>query len=88
MILDEPEQWDSDAIATVLAYKGAAKLAWDNTDLAGAWLNGMRNSMNSQIWSFKEPNFLCVSATHGTAHLALYDQEVPIDKIGWRKRRP
>ena len=75
MILDQPEQWDAEAIATVLGYKGAAKLAWDNTDLAGPWLNGMRNSMNSQIWSFKEPNFLCVSATHGTAHLALYDQD-------------
>jgi intracellular sulfur oxidation DsrE/DsrF family protein len=33
-----------------------------------------RNSLNSQIWGFKEPNFLCVSATHGPAQLALYDQ--------------
>ena len=51
-------------------------MAWDNTDLTGPWLNGMRNSVNSQVWSFKQPNFLCVSATHGTAHLALYDQEM------------
>ena len=56
-------------------YKGGAKQAWDNTDLTGPWLNGMRNSLNSQIWGFKEPNFLCVSATHGPAHLALYDQD-------------
>ena len=76
MILDKPDLWDAASIAAVLAYKGGPKQAWDNTDLAGPWLNGMRNSMNSQIWSFKEPNFLCVSATHGSAHLALFDQEM------------
>src|SRR5262249_42032183 len=76
MILDKPDLWDAAAITAVLAYKGAPKQAWDNTDLAGPWLNGMRNSMNAQIWSFKEPNFLCVSATHGSAHLALFDQDM------------
>jgi intracellular sulfur oxidation DsrE/DsrF family protein len=74
MILDNPDLWDQAALATVLGYKGGPKQAWDNTDLAGPWLNGMRNTLNSQIWSFKEPNFLCVSATHGAAHLALFDQ--------------
>ena len=34
----------------------------------------MRNALNAQIWSFKHPDFLAVSATHGSAHLALYDQ--------------
>jgi intracellular sulfur oxidation DsrE/DsrF family protein len=34
----------------------------------------MRNALNSQIWSFKHPDFLTVSVTHGTANLALYDQ--------------
>jgi hypothetical protein len=76
MILDKPDQWDQAPLNAVLAYKGGPKQAWDNTDLAGPWLNGMRNSLNSQIWSFKEPNFLCVSATHGSAHLALFDQEM------------
>jgi hypothetical protein len=42
---------------------GGPKQAWDNTDLLGPWLKGMRNSMNAQIWSFKKPNFLSVSAT-------------------------
>jgi hypothetical protein len=46
---------------------------WNNTNLEGPWLNLMRNSMNAQIWSFKHPDFLAVSATHGSAHLALYD---------------
>jgi hypothetical protein len=75
MIADNPELWDAAPLNAVLAYKGGAKQAWDNTDLTGPWLNGMRNSLNSQIWGFKEPNFLCVSATHGPAHLALYDQD-------------
>jgi hypothetical protein len=56
-------------------YKTRPKQAWDNTDLTGPWLNVMRNSLNSQIWGFRQPDFLCVSATHGPAHLALYDQE-------------
>jgi len=33
----------------------------------------MRNVMNAEIWSFRHPDFLCVSATHGSAQLALYD---------------
>jgi hypothetical protein len=33
----------------------------------------MRNSMNTEIWGFRHPDFLCVSATHGPAHLALFD---------------
>ncbi len=75
MIPDNPDLWDAAPINAVLAYKGGPKQAWDNTDLTGPWLNVMRNSLNSQIWGFKRPDFLCVSATHGPAHLALYDQE-------------
>jgi hypothetical protein len=74
MIVDKPDLWDQEPLAAVLAYRGGPRQAWDNTDLTGPWLNGMRNSMNSQIWAFKEPNFLCVSANHGLAHLALFDQ--------------
>jgi hypothetical protein len=73
MILDRPEQWDHEALTEIIAYRGGPKQAWDNTDLGGPWLNLMRNSLNVQIWSFKHPDFLCVSATHGLAHLALYD---------------
>ena len=76
MILDKPDLWDAAPIAAVLLYNGGPKQAWDNTDLTGPWLNGMRNSINAQIWWFKEPNFLCVSATHGSAHLALFDQDM------------
>jgi len=76
MILDDPDLWDQAPLAAVLAYAGGPRQAWDNTDLAGSWLNGMRNTVNSQVWSFKEPDFLCVSATHGSAHLALFDQDM------------
>ena len=36
--------------------------------------NGMSNTLNTQVFAFNEPNFLCVSGTHGAAHLALFDQ--------------
>jgi hypothetical protein len=74
MILDSCDQWDAEALDAVLSYAGGPKQAWDNTELNGPWLNVMRNSMNAEIWSFKHPDFLCVSATHGSAQLALYDQ--------------
>lgn len=75
MIPDTPELWDDAPLTAVLAYKGGPKQVWDNTDLTGPWLNVMRNSLNSQVWGFRNPDFLCVSATHGPAHLALYDQD-------------
>jgi intracellular sulfur oxidation DsrE/DsrF family protein len=74
MILDHREQWDDEALTEVLSYKPVPKQVWDNTDIAGPWLNFMRNALNSQIWSFKHPDFLTVSVTHGTALLVLYDQ--------------
>jgi intracellular sulfur oxidation DsrE/DsrF family protein len=73
MILTKTDEWDADAVNLVLAYGGTAKQAFDNTEIDGPWLNLMRNSMNAQVWSWKHPDFLCVSATHGSAHLALYD---------------
>jgi hypothetical protein len=75
MILDNPELWDAAPLNAVLAYKGGQRHVWDHTDLLGPWLNGMRNTVNSQVFAFKEPDFLCVSGTHGAAHLALYDQD-------------
>ena len=74
MILTSPDYWDHEALTALMKYKGKVKQVWDNTDIAGPWLNLMRNSMNCQIWAYKHPDFLCVSATHGPAHLALYDQ--------------
>lgn len=74
MILTSSDQWDHEALSEVIAYKPTPKQVWDNTDIASPWLNLMRNALNTQIWSFKHPEFLAVSATHGTAHLALYDQ--------------
>ena len=73
MILTEPEQWDHEALDAVISYRPNPKQVWDNTDIASPWLNLMRNALNAQIWSFRHPDFLAVSATHGTAHLALYD---------------
>jgi hypothetical protein len=74
MILTEPEQWDHEALSEVLNYQPDTKQAWDMTDMAGPWLNLMRNALNAQVWSFRHPDFLVVAECHGTAQLALYDQ--------------
>jgi hypothetical protein len=73
MILDHRELWDAEALDAVIHYAGSPKQSYDNTDLFGGWLNVMRNAMNTEIWSFGHVDFLVVSATHGPAHLALYD---------------
>jgi hypothetical protein len=72
MILNHPDQWDQAALSEVIAYRGAPKQVWDNTAIAGPWLDAMRNSLNTQVWSFGHHDFLVVSATHGTAGLALF----------------
>jgi hypothetical protein len=74
MIVSHPDFWDDVAVKEVIAYRGARKQVWDNTDIAGPWLNLMRNSVNAQIFAFGHEDFLAVSATHGTAHLAPFDQ--------------
>jgi hypothetical protein len=74
MILNHPDQWDHAALSEVIAYRGAPKQVWDNTGIASPWLNVMRNSLNAQVWSFGHPDVLVASATHGTAHLALFGQ--------------
>ena len=76
MILDNRDQWDAEALDAVLHYASGPKQSWDNTDLLGPWLNVMRNAMNSEVYSFKHPDFLCLSATHGTAQFALYDDAI------------
>jgi hypothetical protein len=76
MILNHQKEWDYEALTEVLSYLPAPRQAWDNTDIGGPWLNLMRNALNSQIWSFKHPDFLAVSVTHGTAQLALYDPAI------------
>src|SRR5437899_442204 len=74
MILQQSDFWDNEALKEIIAYRGARKQVWDNTSLAGPWLNLMRNSINTQVFSFGHKDFLAVSATHGTAHLALFEQ--------------
>ena len=74
MIFNRKDQWDHEALSEVIRYRGAYKQVWDNKDLGGPWLNLMRNALNAQVWSFEHPDFLVISATHGSAHLALFDQ--------------
>lgn len=74
MILDRPDLWDHEALSEVIAYRGGPRQVWDNTEIGGPWLNLMRNALNNQVWSFRHPDFLAASATHGSANVALYDQ--------------
>ena len=74
MILDTRDLWDAEALDIIITYRGSRKQVWDNTEIDGPWLNMMRNALNTQIFSFGHPDFLAVSATHGSAQLALYDQ--------------
>jgi hypothetical protein len=74
MILDTPDLWDAEALDAIIAYSGNWKQIWDNTEIGSPWLNLMRNSLDTQVFSFRHPDFLEVSATHGSAQLALYDQ--------------
>ncbi|SHL73888.1 hypothetical protein SAMN05444159_6693 [Bradyrhizobium lablabi] len=76
MILDHPDLWDDTALKEVIAYRDTPKQVWDNTDIGSPWMNLMRNSLNAQVFSFGHRNFLTVSATHGSAHLALFDQDM------------
>ena len=76
MVLQHPDFWDDEALKQIIAYGGDRKQVWDNTDIAGPWLNLMRNSLNTQIFSFGHEDFLATSATHGTAHLALFDESI------------
>jgi hypothetical protein len=76
MILNDPNQWDHAALSEVIAYRGEPKQVWDNAGIASPWLNVMRNSLNAQVWSFRHPDFLIVSATHGTAQLALFEPAI------------
>src|SRR5260370_542521 len=76
MILDTPDLWDAEALDAIIAYRGSMKQLWDNTEIGSAWLNLMRNSLNVQVFSFRNPDFLAVSATHGSAQLALHDEQI------------
>jgi intracellular sulfur oxidation DsrE/DsrF family protein len=75
-MLTAPSDWDQAAATLVLAYRYRSLQMWENSDLGGAWLNLMREAVNGQVFSHDNPDFLAVSATHGTAHLALFGQEM------------
>ena len=74
MVLTSPDQFDAQAIKMVLSSKAEPRQVWNNMEIGGYWLTVMRNALNTQIWGFDHPNFLVVSATHGSAGFALYDQ--------------
>lgn len=75
-LVDRPELWDKEASETLLTYTGRSIQVWEITDLAGPWLNLMREAMNGQVFAHSHPDFLPVGAVHGLAHLALFNQDM------------
>ncbi|WP_377042812.1 thiosulfate dehydrogenase [Roseomonas elaeocarpi] len=80
-MIDQPDLWDHEASALLLNYGGGPKQLWECSDIGAAWPNLMRESLNGQVFAHGHPDFLEISATHGTAHLALFSQ-VMWDKYG------
>lgn len=74
LVLDTPSQWDDRAIREVAAYRGGPRQVWDAKDLAGSWTGFLRNSLNGQVLSFRNANFLTVGLARGEALLLLLDQ--------------
>jgi intracellular sulfur oxidation DsrE/DsrF family protein len=75
-MVDTPEFWDHEAAALILGYRGRPSQVWENSDIGAAWPGLMRESLNGQVFAHHNPDFLSVSATHGSAHLALFNQEM------------
>lgn len=75
-MVSESEYWDHEAAAEILSYRGRPSQVWENSDIAAAWPGLMRESLNGQVFAHHNPDFLSVSATHGSAHLALFNQDM------------
>ncbi|MGA0598400.1 hypothetical protein [Enterovirga sp. CN4-39] len=73
LIVTQKQFWDHEAADALLAY-GAERQMWEATALAGGWVGLIRESLKSQVFTFGHEDFLAVSATHGPAHFALFDQ--------------
>lgn len=84
MILTDPAFWDHEALSLLMAYGGGPKQVWDNTERGDDWLDLMNNALNAQVFSFRHPDFLAVSAAHGPPQFPLFDQ-VCWDKYGLAK---
>lgn len=76
MILTDPSDWDDKAIKLLLAYNGKPKQVWDSPNLFEPWLNMIRNTVNTEVFSWKHPDFLAAAATHATGQWALYDEYI------------
>jgi len=74
MILTRDDQWDSEAFAALLTYRGGPRQVWHNRKLDGPWLGLMDNAITAEVFSFHHPDFLAVSASHNSTGLALFDQ--------------
>ncbi|OOG41413.1 hypothetical protein [Rhodanobacter sp. C05] len=73
-LVDSSDFWDHEAAMEIISYRGHPTQVWENSEIAAAWPNLMRESLNGQVFAHRNLDFLAVSATHGSAHLALFNQ--------------
>jgi hypothetical protein len=59
------------------------KQVWDNTAIAGPWLNLMRNSTDAQIFSFHHPDFLAACRMKLAAELPIISSRAPCSRREW-----
>ena len=76
MILRDPADWDDAAFRVLMQARCRPRQVWNMTEITGPWLNLLRNAINTQMFSFGNPDYLAVAACHGSAQLALFDQVV------------
>jgi intracellular sulfur oxidation DsrE/DsrF family protein len=80
-MIDRDMLWDRQASDILLGYRGGPRQVWESSDIAAAWPNLIREAVNGQVFAHGNSDFLAVSATHGSAHLTLFDQAA-WDKYG------
>src|SRR5215468_1126078 len=68
-ILNDKQFWDHEAAEALLSYSAPRRQMWEATELAGPWLNLMREAVNGQVFALGHKDFLAVAAIHGNAHL-------------------
>ena len=73
-ILQNPADWDHAALHALFTARCTPRQVWNCTEITGPWLNLLRNTLNTQHFSFGNADYLAVAACHGSAQLALFSQ--------------
>jgi hypothetical protein len=74
MILTHTDEWDSEALNAVIAYRGGPKQVWDNTIIESPWLSVMRNALNDPTGAFSPgANSITILQDRGVVFMACHN---------------